>query len=546
MLKKTRRASRLLLLALLAFAPLQELAAQSDHPKDNPKLIVAIVVDQFRYDYLTRFRADYHGGLAQLLERGAVFVDARYPQMPTVTAVGHSTFMTGATPSVSGIVNNEWYERDNEQHQPGVCDPRQRNVVSSVCDPATELLGGVPQAIGSSPRRLLVSTLPDELKMARRAGKVISLSMKDRSAILPAGHMADAAYWFDSDSSHFVTSTYYMPALPDWVKKVNDDRPVWKYAGAAWSAVDAKPGDKPFCSMTAGTDLPYCGAIESTPFANELLEEMAEKAIENEKLGEHAATDVLALSFSANDYVGHKLGPDAPEVRDISIRTDRLLQRLFDFIDSKVGAGNTLIVFTADHGVAPVPEVNAARKMPGGRLDSAAIEARISRALTSKFGRGEWFVYDSYGFLYLNYETASKNNADVAAVRSYAAEVARSEPHIARVFTRDELLNGHVAADPVGRAAELGFYGPRSADLLLLPEPYYMFSTSGTTHELPYSYDDHVPVIFYGSGIRAGVYYDPVVVNDIAPTLSALLHVETPSGSSGRILKEVLDGAGKP
>ncbi len=501
--------------------------------KQKPKLLVALVVDQFRYDYLTRFRADYHGGIAQLLEHGAVYTDAHYLHFPTVTAIGHSTFMTGAMPSVSGIVGNDWYERENKQQRPGP--------VTSVSDPETKLVGGGPGLPGSSPWRLLVSTLPDELKMAKRAGKVIGISMKDRSAILPSGHMADGAYWFDADSSNFVTSTYYMNKLPDWVQKVNDSRPAFKYAGMPWMAVDAKPGDKPFCSMTAGTETRFCGAIEFTPFANEMLEEMAEKAIENEKLGTHEGTDVLAISFSANDYVGHQLGPDAPEVRDISVRTDQVLKKLLDFIDARLGPGNTLVVFTADHGVAPVPEVNTARHMPGGRLSSSEIARVISEKLSAKFGKGNWFVYDNSGFLYLNYKTVADNNADPVEVRRFAAEIARAIPHIARVFNRDDLLRGGDAADSVGRAGLFGFYGPRSGDLVLLPEPYYMFSESGTTHHMPYNYDTHVPLIFYGAGIHAGVHYQPVAVNDVAATLAALLQVETPSGCSGRILTDVLE-----
>ena len=523
--------SRALLFSIFLLLLTPAMAAAAD--KQKPKLVLAVVVDQFRYDYLTRFRADYHGGIARMLERGAVFTDAHYLQFPTVTAIGHSTFMSGATPSVSGIVGNEWYERDNDQHHPGQ--------VTSVSDPLTKLVGGVPGVAGSSPRRLLVSTLPDELKMAKRSGKVIGISMKDRSAILPAGHMADAAYWFDADSNNFVTSTYYMNKLPEWVQKINDDRPAWKYAGMAWTALDAKPGDKPFCSMTAGTEVRFCGAIELTPFANEMLEDMAEKAIENEQLGTHDGTDVLAVSFSANDYVGHQLGPDAPEIRDISIRTDQTLKKLMDFIDGRLGEGNTLVVFTADHGVAPVPEVNTARKMPGGRLDSASMARIISDALSGKFGKGNWFLYDNSGFLYLNYETVANNHADAAEVRRFASEAARALPHIARVFTRDDLLRSGAAADAVDRAALLGFYGPRSGDLVLLPEPYYMYSASGTTHALPYSYDTHVPLIFYGAGIRAGVHHQPVAVNDIAATLAAFLQVETPSGSSGRILPDVVE-----
>jgi predicted AlkP superfamily pyrophosphatase or phosphodiesterase len=496
----------------------------------KPKLVVALVVDQFRYDYTIRFRSDYHAGLARLLEHGAVFADARYIHLPTVTAIGHSTFMTGATPAVSGIIGNEWFDRSVN------------HMVTSVSDETTLQLGGVPHAKGSSPNRLLVSTVSDELKMAGRSHRVVGISIKDRSAILPAGHMADAAYWFDNDSNHFVSSTYYMKELPPWVNQINQGGPIGKYLGATWSPLGAKPGDKAFCSMAAGGDLPFCGPIEATPFGNELLEDFAEKAIENEGLGSHDGTDVLALSLSSNDYVGHALGPDSPQVRDISLRTDLLLGKLLDFIDARIGAGNTLVVFTADHGVAPVPEVNQARKMPGGRLDSAALSQTIGATLSAKFGTGEWFIADGNGYFYLNYETAKKNNADPAEVRRMAAEVARRLPHIARAYSSDELLRGEGAAggDFVGRAAQLGFYGPRSGDLMVIPEPYYMFSAQGTTHAAPFSYDTHVPLIFYGPGIHAGKYYEPVTVNDVAPTLAAILDLETPSGSSGRILSMVL------
>ena len=514
---------------LLLFPGVLSGAAQQQQQPGNPKLVLAVVVDQFRYDYLLRFRADYRGGIARLLAGGAVFADARYIHYPTVTAVGHSTFLSGATPSVSGIINNEWLDRDSNDK------------VTSVSDNSTLLLGGAPAAKGSSPRRLLVSTLGDELKMAGRTSKVIGISIKDRSAILPAGHMADAAYWFDDKSQHFVTSDYYMKALPAWVAKINAEGPAHKYQDATWTALDAKPVAKPFCSMNAAAGSKACGAIENTPFGNELVEQFAETAIEQEQLGSHNTTDILAVSFSSNDYVGHELGPDSPEVRDISRRTDLLLGKLLDFINARLGQGNTLVVFTADHGVAPVPKVNNDRKMPGGWLSDKEYSGKISAQLAQRFGPGEWFLYNSYGQLYLNYATAATNNADPEAVRRVAGEVARGLPHVARVFTRDDLLHPGAAADSVGRAVQLGFYGPRSADIILLPEPYYMFFTPpGTTHATPYSYDNHVPLIFFGPGIRAGMRYEAVTINDVAPTLAAILGVETPSGASGKILAEIL------
>ena len=529
-MKKSKRRSPLLVFLFLLLMAAGSPAQQKSQPPKKPKLVLAIVVDQFRYDYLLRFHDDYHGGFARLLDKGAVFTDARYIHFPTVTAVGHSTFLTGATPSVSGIINNEWLERESGEQ------------VSSVSDKTTTLLGNTKGGHGSSPRRLLVSTIGDELKMSGQHSKVIGISIKDRAAILPAGHMADAAYWFDDDSKHFVTSDYYMKQLPEWVVNVNANRPADKFQGSTWNAVDAKPGNKPFCTMTTGTEVRFCGSLERTPFGNQLLEEFAEQAIEHEQLGTHEGTDLLTLSFSANDYVGHLLGPDSPEVRDISIRTDRLLGKLMDFINAHLGVGNTLIVFTADHGVSPAPSVNNARKMPGGWLNAREYAGKVSARLSEKFGKGEWFSYDSYGFLYLNYETVAKNNADRVEVRRFAADVARELPYIARVYTSDDLLRGNAAADWPGRAVQLGFYGPRSSDLVLVPEPYYMFGAGpGTTHASPYSYDNHVPLIFYGSGIRAGVHYEAATVNDVAPTLAAILGIETPSGSAGKVLFQIFE-----
>jgi predicted AlkP superfamily pyrophosphatase or phosphodiesterase len=515
-------------LLLLYFSSISLFSQSPPRPPFQPKLIVALAIDQFRYDYLVRFRADYHYGLARLLEQGAVFTNAHHEFFPTVTALGHTTFMTGAAPAVTGIIANEWYDRGS------------KSVVTSVSDPSTKTIGGVPGAIGSSPRRLLVDTFPDELRLAGMVSKVIGISIKDRSSILPAGHMADAAYWFDTDSNHFVTSSYYMKELPDWVKATNDERPVAKYQGVSWFPVDAQPGDQPFCSMVAGTEVRFCGGIEATAFGNELLEDFAERAIVNEKLGQHDKIDVLALSLSSNDYVGHAVGPDAPEVRDISIRTDRLLGKLFDLVDAQAGKGNVLVVMTADHGVAPVPEVNQARKMPGGRLDSALLAQALNAALSSRFGKGQWIAYESGGSYYLNYDTIAKLKADKTEAIRWAGDAARSFPHIARVFTRDELQRGEGGIDLVGRAVALGFYPPRAADVVALPEPYYMFSTTGTTHGMPFVYDTHVPIVFYGAGIGPGAYREKVVVSDIAATLAALFGTEPPSGSSGRLLPHIV------
>ena len=506
------------------------LAAAAILPAAPPKLVLAIVIDQFRYDYLLRFRADYHSGLARMLDNGAVFTDAHYLHAATVTAVGHGTFLTGATPSISGIIANEWYDRESGQ------------TVTSVSDPATKLVGGNTDRAGSSPRRLLVSTVGDELKIQRGESRVIGISIKDRSAILPAGHMADGAYWYDDHANAWVTSSYYRGELPDWAKKLNQEQPAARYAGAKWLPFDAK-GDsaKPFCSMTKDTGVRFCGSIEATPWGNEMIEEFAERALEGENLGHHASTDVLAVSFSSNDYVGHAVGPDDPAVRDISIRTDRLLGKLFDAIDGRIGAGNTLVILTADHGVAPVPEVNQARKMPGGRLNGGELTAKITDALAKRFGPGKWLLASSGGMLYFNQDLIRAQKLDPAEVELVAAEAGLEQHHIARVYTRSQLVDGAVQHDEISRAFSVGFFGQRSGDLFVLQEPYYLFEATGTSHGTPYDYDNHVPVIFLGPGIKPGKYSTRIAVNDIAPTLAEILKVEQPSGSIGRILSEILN-----
>jgi predicted AlkP superfamily pyrophosphatase or phosphodiesterase len=524
--------NRIQRIVLCLLAALTTLFAANQTPK-RPKLIVAIVIDQFRYDYLQRFRSDYTSGFKRLLDDGAVFHDAHLIHATTVTAVGHSTFLSGAPPSISGIVGNEWYDRASHRS------------VTSVFDPNSKMVGGEPNAPGSSPRRLLVSTVGDEIKMHGIESKIIGVSIKDRGAILPVGHMADGAYWYDNGSNHWVTSTYYRAELPNWVQQLNDERIYQRYVNAKWLPFDA-PNDsaKPLCTMTTGSAIRFCGSLEATPWANEMIEEFAERAVSNEKLGSHSGTDILAVSFSANDYVGHAVGPDDPAVRDISIRTDRLLGKLLDFLDARVGKGNTLLVLTADHGVAPVPELNQARNMPGGRLSEAHLAQDMTDALVKRFGPGKWLMPGPASVPYLNLELIQSHNLDPAEVERVAAQAAASEEHIARVFTRHEILTGQVQRDDIGRAVSLGFFGPRSSDLVIVQEPYYLFSASGTgqgtSHGTPYDYDNHIPIIFFGPGIKAGSYWQKIAMNDIAPTLSALLEIETPSGSIGRVLTEML------
>lgn len=505
---------------------LAAILSQAAPPSKKPKLVVVVVIDQFRYDYLNRFRDSYTGGLARLLDQGAVFTNAHYEHFPTVTAVGHSTIMSGATPSISGIVGNEWYDRESGKQ------------VTSVSDSNAELLGGEPNKKGSSPHRLLVSTVGDELKMANPQAKVIGMSSKDRSAILPAGRMANGAYWFDVATGNFVSSTYYFKKLPDWVVKFNESREVDHWGGSNWNPFDAKENAKPFLKLPAANAKNYYNLLDRSPFHNDLLEQFAEAAIAGEQLGADDITDVLSVSFSANDRVGHAMGPDSPEVRDISIWTDRTLGRFFDFLDKKVGAGSYMVVLTADHGVAPLPEVMQQRKMPGGRIPEGTVLNAIQNGLTAKYGAGDWVAGKSGPAPYFNYDLIRDKKLDLEEVQKTAADTLRDVPYIYRVYTRSELRRGNTIGDLVDKRVQAGFHYERSSDLFVVSAPYWLFEKSGTSHGTPYNYDSHVPVVFMGPGFKPGRYYKKAAVNDIAPTFATMLDVELPSGSAGRVLSE--------
>jgi arylsulfatase A-like enzyme len=500
---------------------------QSRTAPPKPKLVVAIVIDQFRYDYLTRFRANYTAGIAELLDRGAVFTDARYRQFPTVTAVGHSILLSGAMPALSGIIDNQWFDRALNRQ------------VTSVSDDATELLGGAGP--GSSPRRLLASTLGDEMKAASRGGcRVIGISLKDRAAILPSGHAADGAYWFDPRAGAFVSSTFYFKELPEWVRGFNAKRPADGYGNAQWTPLEPSPDYPDFRKKMPGGGPELYAALEASPYANELVEAFAERAIEAERLGGHAAADLLTVSFSANDYVGHQMGPDSAEVRDMALRVDRSIGKLLAFLDQRLGSGHVVVVLTADHGVAPLPEVLAERKMPGGRQSAKVVLDAIQGALSERFGEGRWVAGASTAGAYLNRDLIASKKLDEAQVEEEAAKAARAVPHVLRVYTRAQLVAGKAGDDAVGQAVANGSCASRSGDVFIVMEPYWIEVEHGTTHGSPFDYDTHVPVIFMGPGIKPGRYDGTIAPNDIAPTLATLLGVETPSCSAGRALAEML------
>lgn len=493
-------------------------------PHQRPKLVLFIAIDQFRYDYLARFRGEYTGGLKTLLSKGAVFADANLEHYPTVTAIGHSTMLSGATPAVSGIIGNDWFDRKSGKQ------------ITSVSDETVQLLGG-EGGTGSSPHRMMVSTIGDELKRSGiNAPKVFGISLKDRSAILPAGRMADGAFWYSDDTGEFVTSTYYYKSTPEWVKAFNSEKHADGFAGKVW--ISATEGHKERKLLEKPGPMLYSG-VYSSPYGNDLLELFAERAIKEEKLGQRGTTDLLSVSFSSNDAIGHAFGPDSVEAHTVSLNVDKAIGRLLDAIDKQIGLENTLIALTADHAVSPSQEVLAEQKMPGGRIKGNFFQP-IQDALQNQFGPGKWLLSTAGSSPYLNHELIASKKLDAAEVRRVAVQAISSSPHVARIYTWDQLTGGRAPIDRFDERVIRSFHPRRSGDLDIVLDPYWIRGSTTATHGSPYNYDSHIPLIFMGKSVRPGRYYQHAALNDLAPTLAAILDIEIPSGSLGRILGEII------
>ena len=473
-------------------------------PPADIKLVLLIAVDQFRADYLTRFDSEYKEGFRRLLTDGAVFTSAKLEHYPTVTAIGHSTMLTGAIPADSGIIGNDWYDRQSA------------TTVTSVSDTSVQVVGGSATAgTGASPRRLLVSTVADELKMARtRPGaevtRVIGISLKDRAAILPGRPRRQCRLL----AGHDVRCLHHQHLL---------------------SAASCRRGSSPSTSgnsrFVCGEDMDACGgeadrtahhagkiggplytAVFGSPFGNELLLALATETLAQEKLGQRGVTDLFTVSFSANDSVGHKYGPESPEVRDITVKTDAVIGRLLAEVDKRVGLAHTLVMFTSDHGVAPMPETMTERHMPGGRADGPALFDAIQQRARSPLRCGQVAARDRrHGPVS---ELRADDREEGRSCRGPAASRLRRRSrlpaaHVSRVYTRDQLLRAEIADDVIGRRVLRGFNSSRSGDLEIVLEPYWIRGATGTTHGTPYNYDAAIPLILMGPGVMPGRYAGP-------------------------------------
>ncbi len=518
-----------------AAAPQAEGSARSVR---KPKLIIMLVIDQFRYDYLLRFRPEFVQGGFNLLLGGANFVDCRYDYATTATCPGHAALATGAYGNLNGIIGNDWYV------------PALHKEVYCVADPSVQLVGA-PSGTGMSPHYLTASTFGDELRLASGLkSQVVSISWKDRAAIMMGGHTPSAVYWADPRTAHFITSTYYTNALPGWVKAFNADDPAKQYCGEPWRALPETPevGGKILHPAATGPGEPcpspkFSGHLPSTPFANELELKFAAAAIRNDQLGHGPATDMLAISLSANDYIGHGYGPYSPEVADATLRTDRYLAAFFKRVDELVGLDNVWITLSADHGVAPTPAFILEHHLGPGRLDPKPVKEAIEQALAKAFGPGDWLADLGEFYISLNHPALEEHHISIARAQEVAAEAAMSVPTIRAAYTRTQFLNGQLPHTPLARKAANSYNPTRSGDVFLVPQPFAVITgkMTGTSHGTPWNYDAQVPLVFWGRAFKPGTYTTPVQPINLASTLAAALGITQPSAAQGRPLSQILE-----
>ena len=523
-----------------------------------PKLVVAITVDQMRADYLTRYSNGFgEKGFKRFFRVGFIGMDHHFSYAPTYTGPGHASIATGTTPAVHGIIGNNWFSRADSTKVYCVEDKEVQGVGMSGIDPGT--------AGQMSPARLNASTWADEFKLhfTQREGgepKVIGASMKDRGAILPAGHSADAAYWLSS--GQFISSSHYMEALPKWVRQFNKSDAVEDLISQGWSLRDApesyagsmadntpyegtwRGGERPtfpydleaFEEDNGGQDI-----IKGTPHGNTLLVDFALAAIEAEALGADRVPDVLAISFSSTDYVGHKFGAHAMETEDTYRRLDDELGRLFTALDSLIGTGQWTAFLTADHGAVTVPGLEKKRGLPVDYWNPEPMKATVYAAVKEKFGHSDLILeYDNDQF-FLNRPILREKGIDADAVARFAASTASTFPEVQKTMTAAD-LRGSTYTEGAEANIQRGWHATVSGDVVVMLKPGYLeYSRTGTSHGSPYAYDTHVPFLMMGPGVPQGRTYRRTEIRDIAPTLSALLGFPRPSGCTGHPIPALFD-----
>lgn len=545
----------------LAFGLRTAVIAQTPQPL-HPKLILLMVVDQFSYDYLSRFNDKFTArGFRYLEQHGASFTNCRFKQATTVTAVGHSVISSGAYPWATGIIGNEWFDRKKNAE------------VEAIADDTVQLVGA--NGSGKSARAMAGTTFGDELRLATNGrSRVMAISLKDRAAILLAGKLATGAFWFDDKSGNFVSSSQWGSALPAWLQAFNDQHYADRFFDKNWQRLlpetayaDSTRDDYPYEGslpgdgrqfphlLTGGATSPdptFYATFACTPFANDMLGDLAKTAIEQDALGNHEDPDVLAISFSATDSVGHVFGPYSQEAEDTMLRLDQTVGKLLSYVDEKLGLNHCLVVVTGDHGVLPIPEFLKERGqqqgLEAGRIDPKSFQTLLNSALASRLGAGNWLSAFTPPNLYLNLNQIDEQKYRQPEVEALAAKLAHSIAGVADVYTAAQFYSNELPSGPYTQAVKRSYFAGRSGELYILVRPGYIFSgqPTGTAHGSPYAYDSQVPLIIAGEGIAAGRYGGEASPADIAPTLSALLGISVPPLSEGRVLSEAVVHASAP
>lgn len=518
-------------------------------PALQPDLVLLVVVDQLRGDMPWRFRDRFgEGGFRYLMEQGTSFSNAQYQHANTLTASGHATLATGGNSPQHGLAGNDWF------------DAATRRPVYCMEDPGHPQLGG---GAGRSPRNLMSSTFGDELVLASGGkSRVFSVSLKDRSAIILGGRLGKA-YWYSKTDGAFVTSSYYHEAVPGWMRRWNDSRPAERFRDAPWQLLqerhryvfadhDARAYEQPAAAMGRTFPHPIAGAdgaaffsnLRDTPMADQLTLEFVRALVAAEQPGGRGATDVLAVSFSATDYIGHAFGPYSLEAEDNLLRLDQTVAELFSLVDSEVGLERTLVVLTSDHGTAPIPEHMAERGFEAGRHDASRFMGQVNEALTRRFGTERELALAFWNpGIYLDLTAIGELGLDTTAVERAVAEEILRIPGFALAFTRSDMLAGRYPATPEAKRVAAAFHASRSGNVIVVPSPFWYLEkepdSNAAMHGSLYRYDTHVPLMLAGPGVGRQVVQREVAPRDLAPTLSAYLGIAPPSGSVGVLLEEV-------
>ena len=540
----------LLLLLAVSNVAFSQSGSQVKNPVKRPKLVVGIVVDQMRWDYLYRYYDRYaaSGGFKRMINQGFSCENTFINYIPTVTACGHTTLYTGSVPAIHGIAGNEWY------------DPQANRYVYCAGDTTVQGVGTTSSAGKMSPRNMLTTSITDELRLATNfRSKVIGISFKDRGAILPAGHSANAAYWYDGATGNFISSTYYMQSLPAWVTEFNNKKYPDQYFKAGWntlypintykqSTTDEQEWEgKPFGPEQKG--FPYkldqligttsYGSLTATPYGNTLTKQMAIAAVDAEALGKDSITDFLAVSFSTPDYIGHTFGPNSIEAEDGFLRLDKDLGDLLNYLDKNVGKGQYLVFLSADHGAAHAGGFSQNARVPGGYVQYSLLERGVDSVLQKKYGNYKFVLASDNYQLYLNNKVIDSLKLNKADVAKDAVDYLLQQADVEKAYATSDLMNVALP-EFIKQQAINGYHPKRSGDIQIILNPGFMpGGTTGTTHGAWNPYDSHIPLLWYGWNIKPGKSNRETYMTDVAPTIAAMLRIQMPSGSVGKVIEEV-------